>query len=150
MKITLSTPRGSLFVIAFRNLRRNLEAVTLSENLGMAAPRKPLKFVLEGKSFVVRCKHPVSKTAVRFSLGQDHEEAKGQLVLLNRVFMDPAQWEAPDLPDGLKDQWLGAKAGTRATRTGIEADGEAVPVNAGTVAALQSVVETQEFWGRHT
>lgn len=107
----------------------------------MPAIRKALQKKFEDRLWVVRFRHPLSQKVMRISLGPDQHIADGKLTLLNRVFLDSTKWAAPDLPKDLLDAWNGAKAGVRVNPHGIVVDGVAIPVSAGSTAAMMSVIE---------
>ena len=69
--------------------------------------RKPLRYTIEGVSFVCRFRHPVTKKWTRANLGRTGNDADRNLQDLNRVFLDPNLWiHLPnDISDTVREIW---------------------------------------------
>ncbi|MCY3018221.1 MAG: site-specific integrase [Planctomycetota bacterium] len=107
----------------------------------MGRVRKSLRYVYEGRRFIVRLRHPLKQRTVRFDLGATSDEADHNLVALNKVFLNPDLWHRPpEEPTAIMAQWRGTTAAVKLKGKTVTDDGEELPVKSEEVARLASDV----------
>jgi hypothetical protein len=89
----------------------------------MGRRRKDLHYIIEGRSYVVRLRHPVYDRVVRIALGDDPTTAEAHMGLLRRIWADPGLWRDPPADtEPMRTAWLGDAAWRVATPQTADTD----------------------------